>query len=102
MREEKKLKPSQTSVQQKVWFWPAVYTSIAVIMISIIAGYIVFTSKDPETAGDVANLTHSLHVHSQYRLDLEIVGLALNQTIPQSPNQTIFFLIFSISSGTTL
>lgn len=57
MREEKKLKPSQTSVQQKVWFWPAVYTSIAVIMISIIAGYSVFTSKDPETAGDVANLT---------------------------------------------
>lgn len=57
MGEEKKLKPSQTSVQQKVWFWPAVYTAIAVIMISVIAGYSVITSKDPETAGDVANLT---------------------------------------------
>ncbi len=57
MGEEKKLKPSQTSVQQKVWFWPAVYTAIAVIMISVIAGYSVITSKDPETAGDSANLT---------------------------------------------
>ena len=48
MREEKPNSPSQKkkSTQTKSWFWPAIYSGIAIVFVGMIWGYNAFINND--------------------------------------------------------
>lgn len=48
MREEKNLKPSPKNLQQKPWFWPAIYAGIALAIIALMFSYSVLVTKKEE------------------------------------------------------
>lgn len=55
MREEKPKSPSQNkkSTQTKSWFWPVVYSGIAIVFVGMIWGYNAFIKEEtPGLAGD--------------------------------------------------
>ena len=57
MREEKPKAPSQKnkSAKTKSWFWPAVYSGIAIVFVGMIWGYNAFMKEDaPGLADDAA------------------------------------------------
>ena len=60
MREEKPKAPSQKnkSAKTKSWFWPIVYSGIAIVFVGMIWGYNAFMKDDaPGFAGDAAKET---------------------------------------------
>ncbi|HJF30410.1 MAG TPA: M23 family metallopeptidase [Sporosarcina psychrophila] len=56
MREEKPKAPSQknTSAKTKSWFWPVVYSGIAIVFVGMIWGYNAFMKDDAPGMADVA------------------------------------------------
>src|SRR6185312_13693649 len=56
MREEKPKSPSQKnkSAKTKSWFWPAVYSGIAIVFVGMIWGYNAFMKEDSPGTADVA------------------------------------------------
>ncbi|MEC1177718.1 M23 family metallopeptidase [Metasolibacillus meyeri] len=48
MREEKNLKPSPKNLQQKPWFWPAIYAGIALAILALIFSYNALVTKNEE------------------------------------------------------
>ncbi|KXH83991.1 M23 family metallopeptidase [Sporosarcina sp. HYO08] len=60
MREEKPKSPSQekkVSAKTKSWFWPVVYSGIAVVFVAMIWGYNAFMKVDSPGSTDVAQTT---------------------------------------------
>jgi len=57
MREEKPKFPSQMkkSVKKKNWFWPVVYSGIAIVFVGMIWGYSAFLSSDNPGIEDTAS-----------------------------------------------
>ncbi len=56
MREEKPKAPSQENKKMKNgWFWPAIYTSVALLFIGMVWGYSALT-KDETTKSEVAKI----------------------------------------------
>ncbi|MHA6259005.1 peptidoglycan DD-metalloendopeptidase family protein [Sporosarcina sp. CAU 1771] len=58
MREEKPKAPSQNkkNAQTKSWFWPVIYSSIAIVFVGMIWGYNALIKEDaPGLAGDTVN-----------------------------------------------
>ncbi|WP_318617020.1 M23 family metallopeptidase [Sporosarcina sp. YIM B06819] len=57
MREEKPKAPSQKnkSAKAKSWFWPVVYSGIAIVFVGMIWGYNAFMTEDSPGLTDVAN-----------------------------------------------
>lgn len=59
MREEKPNSPSQKNkqAQKKTWFWPAIYSSIAIVFVGMIWGYSAFMKDDTPgiTDGAIGN-----------------------------------------------
>ncbi len=54
MREENKNSPSQMNKQKKNWFWPAVYSGIAIVFVGMIWGYSAFIKNDSPSLTDSA------------------------------------------------
>lgn len=56
MREEKPKAPSQKnkSAKTKSWFWPVVYSGIAIVFVGMIWGYNAFMKEDSPGTADVA------------------------------------------------
>lgn len=56
MREEKPKAPSQKnkSAKTKSWFWPVVYSGIAIVFVGMIWGYNAFMTEDSPGLADVA------------------------------------------------
>ena len=56
MREEKPKSPSQKnkSTQKKSWFWPVVYSGIAIVFVGMIWGYNAFIKDDTPDMTDSA------------------------------------------------
>ena len=56
MREEKPKAPSQKnkSAKTKSWFWPVVYSGIAIVFVGMIWGYNAFMKDDAPGLADVA------------------------------------------------
>jgi len=56
MREEKPKAPSQKnkSAKTKSWFWPIVYSGIAIVFVGMIWGYNAFMKEDSPGSADVA------------------------------------------------
>ena len=56
MREEKPKSPSQKkkSKQTKSWFWPAIYSGIAIVFVGMIWGYTAFIKDDTPGMTDSA------------------------------------------------
>lgn len=57
MREEKPKIPSQDSKKVKNgWFWPAIYTGVALLFVGMVWGYSAMTGKDEVATSDVAKI----------------------------------------------
>ncbi|WP_301107086.1 M23 family metallopeptidase [Sporosarcina sp.] len=57
MREEKPKIPSQDSKKVKNgWFWPAIYTGVALLFVGMVWGYSAMTGKDEVAISDVAKI----------------------------------------------
>ena len=56
MREEKPNSPSQKkkSTQTKSWFWPVIYSGIAIVFVGMIWGYNAFINNDTPGVKDSA------------------------------------------------
>jgi stage II sporulation protein Q len=46
---ENKFKPSKQKLQQRIWFWPAVYSALAILLIFAVVGY-TFLSQPNDSA----------------------------------------------------
>jgi stage II sporulation protein Q len=66
MREEKPKSPSQKnkSAKTKSWFWPAVYSGIAIVFVGMIWGYNAFMKEDSPGTADVADSKDGLIVET--------------------------------------
>ena len=56
MREENTKSPSQKNKQTKSWFWPAVYSGIAIVFVGMIWGYSAFIKDDTPAVTDSASI----------------------------------------------
>ena len=46
MGAENKFKPSKQKLQQRIWFWPAVYSALAILLIFAVVGYSYLSQPD--------------------------------------------------------
>ncbi|MEK4023610.1 M23 family metallopeptidase [Sporosarcina sp. FSL W7-1283] len=75
MREEKPKAPSQENKKMKNgWFWPAIYTGVALLFIGMVWGYSAMTTKDEAVTSDVAKL-------DQPNDDVTVETNAANETL---------------------
>lgn len=56
---ENKFKPSKQKLQQKIWFWPAVYSALAVLLIFAVVGYNFLTQPDNSAKAPDQEATNS-------------------------------------------
>ena len=52
MGADNKFNSSKKKIQQRPWFWPAVYSTLAVMLIGIVVGYYALTSDDKKDSAD--------------------------------------------------
>ena len=52
MGAENKFKPSKQKLQQRIWFWPAVYSALAILLIFAVVGYNYLSQPDNSAKQD--------------------------------------------------